>query len=97
MKISPGLIFVQKAVLLGLFSRELIFGEAYYWKEFCISKWVGLDNKNSLKQLAIVNNPWPYVREGFFLGGKVGLGGLLLENFYGILGSIHKTFKSCSN
>ena len=27
--ISPGLIFVQKAVLLSLFSGELIFGEAY--------------------------------------------------------------------
>ena len=32
--ISPGLIFVQKAVLLGLFSGELIFGVAYYFKEF---------------------------------------------------------------
>ena len=47
--ISPGLIFVQKAFFLGLFSGELIFGGAYYWKEFCVSKWVGLDNKNSLK------------------------------------------------
>ena len=47
--ISPGLIFVQKAVLLGLFSGELIFGGAYYWKEFCVSTWVGLDYKNSLK------------------------------------------------
>ena len=27
--ISPGLIFVQKAFLLGLFSGELIFGGAY--------------------------------------------------------------------
>ena len=47
--ISPGLIFVQKAFLLGLFSGELIFGGAYYWTEFCVSKWVGLDTKNSLK------------------------------------------------
>ena len=47
--ISPGLTFVQKAVLLGLFLGELIFGGDYYWKEFCVSKWVGLDNKNSLK------------------------------------------------
>ena len=46
---SPGLIFVQKAFLLGLFSGELSFGGAYYWKEFCVSKWVALDNKNSLK------------------------------------------------
>ena len=58
--ISPGLIFVQKVFLLGLFSGELIFGGAYYWKEFCVSKRVGLDNKNgvkhcanSLKQLAL--------------------------------------------
>ena len=29
--ISPGLIFVQKAFLLGLFSGEFIFGGAYYW------------------------------------------------------------------
>ena len=45
--ISPGLIFVQNAFLLRLFSGELIFGWAYYWQEFCVSKWVGLDNKNS--------------------------------------------------
>ena len=51
--ISPGLIFVQKAVLLGLFLEELIFRGAYYWKEFCFSKWVGLDNKSSLKQLTL--------------------------------------------
>ena len=47
--ISPGLKFVQKAFLLGLSLGELIFGGGYYWKEFCVSKWVGLDNKNSLK------------------------------------------------
>ena len=45
--ISPGLIFVQKALVLGLFSGELIFEGAYYWRELCVSKWVGLDNKNS--------------------------------------------------
>ena len=47
--ISPGPIFVQKAVLMALFSGELIFGAAYYWKAFYVSEWVGLDNKNSLK------------------------------------------------
>ena len=36
-------------MLLGLFSGELIFGGTYYWKEFCISKWAGLDNKNRIK------------------------------------------------
>ena len=33
--------------MLGLFSGELIFGGAYYWKEFCDSKWVGLGNKTA--------------------------------------------------
>ena len=45
--ISPRLIFVQKAFLLGFFSGELIFERA--WREFCVSNWVGFDNKNSLK------------------------------------------------
>ena len=31
--LSPGLIFVQKAFLLGLFSEELIFGGACYREE----------------------------------------------------------------
>ena len=30
--ISPGLIFVQKAFLLGLFSGEFIFIGSYSWK-----------------------------------------------------------------
>ena len=47
--ISPGLIFVQKAFLQGLFLGELIFRWGYYWKEFRVSKQVVLDNKNSLK------------------------------------------------
>ena len=45
--ISPGLIFVQKAFLLALFSAELVFGGACYRKEFCISRWVWLVNENS--------------------------------------------------
>ena len=73
MIISPGLIFVQKAFLVGLFSGKLIFRGAYYWKEFCVSKWVELDNKNSLKhyennlkqlETASTNSPWAYIREG---------------------------------
>ena len=44
--ISTGLIFVQKAFSLGLFLGELIFGGDYFWRKFCISKWVELDNKN---------------------------------------------------
>ena len=46
--IAPGLLFVQKAVLLGLFSGELVFG-ACYWRVFCVSEWVGLHQKNSVK------------------------------------------------
>ena len=42
--ISPGLIFVQKVFLPGLFSGELIFGGACYRKEFGVSKWVWLVN-----------------------------------------------------
>ena len=33
---------------MGLFSGKHIFGGAYYWKEFCVSKWVGFDDKNRL-------------------------------------------------
>ena len=42
--ISPGcpsLLYVQKAFSLGLFSGELISGGAHYWREFCVSQWVG--------------------------------------------------------
>ena len=72
--------------MLGLFSGELIFGGAYYWKEFCVSKWVGLDNKNSLKQLktASTNSPWAYIREGLLSEGFLCLrfGGLIFGRAY---------------
>ena len=64
--------------MLGLFSGELMFGGAYYWKEFCVLKWVGLDSKNSstnkdnsLKQLRTSNpnSPWAYSREGLLSEG----------------------------
>ena len=42
--ISLVLIFLQKAFLMGLFSGELIFRGACYWREFCASVWVGLDS-----------------------------------------------------
>ena len=63
---------------LPVYSGELIFGGAYYWKEFCTSKWVGLDNKNSLKHYkkslkqlntASTNNPWAYNWEGLLSEG----------------------------
>ena len=59
--ISPGLIFVQKAFLLGLFSGELIFGGACYRKEFCVSKWVWFVNKNSNS-----NSPWGYSGRAYY-------------------------------
>ena len=87
--ISPGRIFVQKAVLLGLFLGELIFGGAYYWKEFCVSKWVGLDNLGGL----II---------GRIFASEIFLGwGLLLEfhsfNSLGCNNSLYKFFclESC--
>ena len=84
--ISPGLIFVQKAFLLGLFFGQLIFGGAYYWKEFCVSKWVGLNNKNSLKQHKTVstNSPWAYIREGLLSEGflRLRFGGLIFGRAY---------------
>ena len=73
----PKIPIISPVQIKGFFAG-LIFGGAYfrgacYWKEFCISKWVGLDNKNrlkhyvkSLKQLKTVstNSPWGYIREG---------------------------------
>ena len=75
--------------MLGLFSRELICGGAYYWKEFCVSKWVGLDNRNSLKHyensLKQLAQTWAYIGEGFIgrlfaseIGGAYFREGLLL-------------------
>ena len=61
----------------GLFAG-LIFGGAFYWKEFCVSKWVGLDNKNSLKRYknslkqlktANTNSQWAYILEGLLSEG----------------------------
>ena len=77
--ISPGLIFVQKAVLLSLSSGELIFGGAYYGKEFCVSKWVELDNKTASN-----NSPWAYIWEGLLSEGflRLSFGGLIFGRTY---------------
>ena len=85
--ISPGRIFVQKAFLLGLFSGELIFGGAYYWKEFCVSTRIRLDNENSYDVALTVHGLYSggliiericasqiwgaYFREGLFFGELV--------------------------
>ena len=58
----------KRFFLLGLFSGELIFGRAYYWKEFSVSKWVGLDNKT-----ADSNSPWAYIWEGLLSEGYLRL------------------------
>ena len=83
--------------MTGLFLGELIFGGAYYWKEFCISNWVGLDNKNSLKyyrnslkqlKTASTNIPWANIWEDVLLEGilRLRIGGLIFEStcFWGV-------------
>ena len=60
--------------MLGLFAGKLIFEGALYSKEFCVTKWVGLDNKNSLNtrkqpKTASTNSPWVYIREGLLSEG----------------------------
>ena len=59
--------------MLSSFLGELVFGGAYYWKEFCVSKWVGLTMKT-----ASTNSQWAYIREGLLSEGFVRLrfGGL---------------------
>ena len=63
----------------GLFLRELIFAGAYYWKEFCVSKWVVLDNKT-----ASINSPWAYILEGLLSEGflRLRFGGLIFGMAY---------------
>ena len=65
--------------MLGLFSAELIFRGAYYWKGFCISKWVGLENKT-----ASTNSPWAYIWEGLLSEGflRLRFGGIIFRRAY---------------
>ena len=65
---------------MGLFSGELTFGGAHYWRNFAFQN--GLDNKNGLKhednspkqlQTANPNSPWAYMREGLLSEGYLGL------------------------
>ena len=51
----------------GYIFGERIFGVAYYWKDFCLSKWVGLNNKKILQKqpkTVSTNSPWAYIWEG---------------------------------
>ena len=82
--ISPGLIFVQKAFLLGWFSGELIFGGACYRKEFWFQNGFVSKNSNS-------NSPWASIREGLLLEGYLHLrfGGLIFGRAY------YRNFRVC--
>ena len=108
-KISVRLIFVEKDFLLGMFSRELNFGGAYYWREFCVSKGVCLDNKNiskndenRLKQLKTTNpnSRWADIRRGFLSKGYLRLrfGELIFGRacfWRGLLSEIYGIYNSC--
>ena len=105
--ISLGLIFVQKAILLGLFSGELIFGGAYYWKELCVSKCpkngFGLTvqkvktakaPRKQPKTEASTNSPWTYSREGLLTEGflRLRFGGLIFERTFFLGGGGGKVY-----
>ena len=61
----------------------LIFGAAYFRKGFCVSKWVALDNKNSLKA-GRSNSPCAYIWEGLLSEGYLHLrfGGLMFDRAF---------------
>ena len=71
------------------FFDGLIFGGAYYWKEFCFSKWVGLDNKT-----ASTNSSWAYIWEGLLSEGFLGLrfGGLIFGRAYFLVGLLSEFY-----
>ena len=48
-----------------LISGELIIGGTCYWKEFYVSKWVGLDNKNSFETRSLKQSM------GLYSGGLI--------------------------
>ena len=101
--ISPGLITVQKAALLGLFSGEFIFGGAYLLGVLRLKMgWVSQQKqpKTLWKQpkTANTNSLWVYIREGLLSEGFLRLRfrgayfrkGLFLETL--IIGIIRYTF-----
>ena len=71
---SPGLIFVQKAFLPGLFSEGLIIGGKFVFQN-------GLD---LTIKTASTNSPWAYIREGLLSEGYLRLrfGGLIFGRAY---------------
>ena len=76
--------YFRGGLIIGIlrYSGELIFGRAYYWREFCVLKSVELDNKNSLKheenslkqlKTGITKSPWAYIQEDFLSQGYLRL------------------------
>ena len=66
--ISPGLIFVQMAFLLGLFLRELIFGGLIIGGNFTFQNGLDLTIKT-----ASINSPWACIQEGLLSKGYLSL------------------------
>ena len=76
---SPGLIFVQKAFLLGLFSGKLVLEGFIIGGNFAFQNGLDLTIKT-----ASINCPWAYIREGLFSEGYLRLrfGGLIFGRAY---------------
>ena len=75
--VSPGLYLFERLFSWTYF-REAYFRGGLLLKEFCVSKWVGLHNKNSLKhyenslkqlKTTNANSPWAYILEGLLSEG----------------------------
>ena len=63
-----------KEMFRGLLCGEGLISVAYYWKEFCVSKQAGFDNKTCFKELEILgyqpetlhrNSQQVYIQEVF--------------------------------
>ena len=70
---------------LGLFSGRLIFRGACNWMEFCVLKWVGLDNNNSLHNAKHKDNSLKQLTlqsTGLYSGGLI-IGGIFASEIQG--------------
>ena len=90
--ISPGLIFVQTAFLLGLFSGSLFLEGLIIGRNFAFQNGLGLTIKT-----ASINSPWAYIWEGLLSEGFVRLrfGGLIFGRAY-FLGGLIGILRYCS-
>ena len=96
--ISPGLIFFQKAFLLGLFSGSLFSQGLIIGRHFAFQNGLGL----TIKQLALTVHGHifgrAYYQRDFCVSDLGGLfqGGVgLLSEFYGILNRIKRNKSTC--